>query len=138
MLISTALQIALHAYANKVDKAGVEYIKHPLRVMAKMHSDEAMAVALLHDVIEDSDINAQDLLAAGLPKDIVDAVCCLTKQQDEDYFAFIRRVKTNRLATQVKIADIEDNINVLRLSTLSDADLMRVQKYHRAWQLLQT
>ena len=65
-LIKTSLQIALRAYAGKTDKAGREYILHPLRVMAKMNTDLERSAALLHDVIEDSDITPEELLAEGM------------------------------------------------------------------------
>ena len=135
-LIETSLAIALRAYAGKTDKAGRAYILHPLRLMAKMTTDTEMAVALLHDVIEDSDITATDLLAEGIPNDVVEAVLCLTKQAGENYPAFVLRAKQNPIARKVKIADIEDNINVLRLLTLTNTDLARVAKYHAAWLVL--
>ncbi len=136
-LIETSLQIALRAYAGKVDKAGREYILHPLRVMAKMSTDLERSAALLHDVLEDSEITAEDLLAEGIPAEVVQAVKCLTKNEGEDYLDFVARAKTDRLARRVKIADIEDNIDVLRLSSLSEKDLERIQRYHAAWRLLQ-
>ncbi len=135
-LIEKSLTIALRAYAGKTDKAGREYIHHPLRLMAKMTTDSEMSVALLHDVIEDSDITAAELLAEGIPRVVVEAVLCLTKQSGEDYQTFVLRTKQNAIARKVKIADIEDNINVLRLFTLTKKDLARVAKYHAAWQLL--
>lgn len=135
-LIEKSLTIALRAYTGKTDKAGRDYIHHPLRLMAKMTSDSEMAVALLHDVIEDSDITADDLLAEGIPSEVVEAVLCLTKQAGENYLEFVLRAKQNTLARKVKLADIEDNINVLRLLTLNETDLARVAKYHAAWQLL--
>ncbi len=135
-IIEKSLSIAIRAYAGKLDKAGSEYIKHPLRVMAKMKTDVEMSVALLHDVIEDSEITADDLLSEGIPMDVVDAIICLTKIDNESYQEFIVRVKSNELAVKIKIADIEDNINVLRLEFLSDADLDRLKKYHSAWRYL--
>jgi (p)ppGpp synthase/HD superfamily hydrolase len=135
-LIEQSLRIALRAYGGKIDKAGREYIHHPLRVMAKMKTDQEMAVALLHDVIEDSDIGAEQLLAEGIPAEVVEAVLFLTKTDGEDYPTFVARVKRNELAKRVKIADIEDNINVLRLTALTEPDLDRVRKYHAAWRFL--
>ena len=135
-LIELSLSIALRAYAGKVDKAGREYIHHPLRVMARMKTDVEMSVALLHDVIEDSDISAAQLLAEGIPAQVVDAILCLTKADGEDYQAFVARAKKNDLARRVKIADIEDNINLLRLESVSERDLERVKKYHAAWRFL--
>ena len=136
ILIETSLAIALRAYTGKTDKAGQDYIHHPLRLMAKMTTDYEMSVALLHDILEDSDITATDLLAEGIPEEVVEAVLCLTKQEDENYQTFVLRAKQNRLARKVKIADIEDNINVLRLLILREKDLVRVAKYHSAWRVL--
>jgi len=135
-LIETALGIALRAYSGKTDKAGKEYILHPLRVMAKMATEEEMAVAILHDVIEDADVRVTDLAQAGIPWQVIEAVVSLSRSAGEPYEAFIQRVRRNPLATRVKLADIEDNINVLRLVTLSAHDLARVAKYHAAWQAL--
>ena len=135
-LIEKSLQIALRAYAGKTDKAGREYILHPLRVMAKMQTDLEMSAALLHDVLEDSDITAEQLLAEGIPAEVVEAVRCLSKKENEDYQDFVARAKKNSLAAKVKIADIEDNIDVLRLNSLDENDLARVHKYHTAWRLL--
>ena len=135
-LIEKSLIIALRAYAGKTDKAGREYIHHPLRVMAKMKTDLEMSVALLHDVIEDSEITAADLLAEGIPVEVVEAVASLSRNENESYEDFIARAKKNRLAAKVKIADIEDNIDVLRLESLNEDDLARVKKYHSAWQFL--
>ena len=135
-LIEKSLQIALRAYAGKTDKAGREYIHHPLRVMSKMKTDLEMSAALLHDVIEDSDITAEQLLAEGIPAEIVEAVVCLSRHENEDYRDFVGRTKKNELAAKIKIADIEDNIDVLRLASLDEYDLARIKKYHSAWQFL--
>ena len=135
-LIEKSLLIALRAYAGKTDKAGREYILHPLRVMAKMETEMEMSAALLHDVIEDSEITAQDLLDEGIPAEVVEAVRCLTKNEGEEYMAFVARAKRNKLAAKVKKADIEDNIDVLRLASLNEYDLARIQKYHAAWHFL--
>lgn len=135
-IIEKSLEIALRAYAGRKDKAGQTYILHPLRLMNRMESDVERAVALLHDVIEDSDITDEELLNEGIPKTVVDAVKCLTKREEENYDDFIARVSANDLATKIKIVDIEDNINVLRLKRLTKKDLARVVKYHSAWNQL--
>jgi (p)ppGpp synthase/HD superfamily hydrolase len=135
-LIEKSLEIALRAYKGQKDKAGETYILHPLRIMAKMTSAEEMSVALLHDVIEDSDITAEELLNDGIPDVVVEAVEALTKMQGETYDQFVERVKTNPLAAKVKVADIEDNINILRLHSVDTKDLERVKKYHKAWHAL--
>jgi (p)ppGpp synthase/HD superfamily hydrolase len=135
-LIEKSLHIALQAYAGKTDKAGREYILHPLRVMAKMKTDLERSAALLHDVIEDSDITAEQLLAEGIPVEVVEAIQYLSRNENEDYQEFVARTKKNKLAATIKIADIEDNIDVLRLTSLDENDLARIKKYHSAWRLL--
>jgi (p)ppGpp synthase/HD superfamily hydrolase len=137
-LIEKSLAIALRAHTGITDKAGHAYILHPIRIMLKMTTELEMATALLHDVIEDSDLTAADLLAIGIPDSVVEAVLCLTKQADETYQDFILRAKQNAIARKIKIADIEDNINILRISHLTESDLARVAKYHAAWQVLKS
>lgn len=132
-IIEKSLEMALRAHAGQKDKAGKAYILHPLRLMHRMDSEEEMAVALLHDVIEDTDITEQDLLSEGVPPKVVAAVKCLTKQNGERYDDFITRVSKNNLAAKIKLADLEDNIDVLRLNSLAEKDLQRIAKYHQAW-----
>jgi (p)ppGpp synthase/HD superfamily hydrolase len=137
-IIEKSLKIALKAYAGQKDKAGKTYILHPLRLMNRMESDEEMAVALLHDVLEDSDITEEELLNEEIPKTVIEAVKCLTRRDSENYDDFISRVSENELASKIKVADIEDNINILRLNSLTEKDLDRVAKYHRAWNKLKS
>jgi len=132
-IIEKSLEIALEAYSGKTDKAGETYILHPLRLMSKMETEEEMSVALLHDVVEDSDLTADDLLNRGIPSIVVNAVLSLTKRHGENYESFIERVLENKLAAKIKKVDIEDNINVLRLNSVTNKDLERVAKYHKAW-----
>ncbi len=90
-LFEKSLEIAVKAHLGQKDKVGKAYILHPLRIMAKMEAEEEMAVALLHDVIEDSDFQAGDLLSEGIPETVVDAVECLTKREGEDYGVYLER-----------------------------------------------
>jgi len=136
-MIEKSLEIALKAYAGQKDKAGKCYILHPLRIMAKMSTEAEMSVALLHDVIEDSDYTAKDLLHAGISSDVVEAVQLLSKNKEESYEQFIDNILTNSLASKIKQADIEDNINLLRLDQVGEKDLARVVKYHKAWKKLE-
>ena len=132
-IIEKSLEIALMAYAGQKDKADKTYILHPIRLMNQMETEEEMAVALLHDVIEDSEFTEEDLLNEGIPPRVVDAVICLSKLDGENYNDFINRVVENDLASKIKIVDIEDNINILRLNKLTEKDLNRIAKYHEAW-----
>lgn len=94
-----------------------------------------MSVAILHDVIEDSEITVTDLLSEGIPA-VVDAVELLTKVDNESYDQFIGRVRKSGLASKIKRADIEDNINILRLESVGEDGLHRIAKYHSAWRQL--
>lgn len=136
VLVEIALRRALAAYGGKVDKGGEPYILHPMRLMVQMDEPISQCVALLHDVIEDSDTTADDLRADGFPESVVSAVEVLTRRRGESYEAFIDRVRIHPLARKVKLKDIEDNLNVLRLNAITEADLKRVKKYHEAWKRL--
>lgn len=135
-LVERALAQALNAHAGQRDKAGKPYILHPLRIMAKMDDPISQAAALLHDVLEDSETTTADLEADGFPAEVIEAVVALTRRPGESYVAFIERIRLNALARRIKLADIEDNLSVLRLPHLEQPDLCRIEKYHRAWHRL--
>lgn len=133
-LIEKAIRIALDAHHGQLDKSGRAYILHPLRVALGMKEDREFLAAVLHDVIEDSDYTPEDLVRHGFPQEVVDAAVCLShSDEDEDYSAYIARVKANPIAKQVKIADLQDNLNILRLNAFTEDDSERIRKYHRAW-----
>jgi (p)ppGpp synthase/HD superfamily hydrolase len=135
-LIEKALKIAVEAHAGKVDRAGRPYILPPLRLMMKLDDDPARAAALLHDVIEDTDHTAESLNAEGIPDEVVTAVVALTRRQGESYADFVERAAADPIARRAKIADLEDNMDLLRLETVADRDLKRLRKYHTAWNRL--
>ena len=134
--LEDAISIAAEAHRGQRDKAGAVYLLHPLRLMLRMDSEAAMMAAVLHDVVEDSDWTLERLRERGFPEEVVDAVACLTHRDGEGYEEFVERVKPNPLARRVKIADLEDNMNVLRIGQLGPKDLERLEKYHRAWRAL--
>lgn len=135
--LTKAIEIACTAHMNQVDKAGQPYILHPLRLMMKFNTDEERIVAVLHDVVEDSDFTLDDLRRAGFTDSVVDAVNCVSKQGNEPYADFITRISLNELATKIKIQDIKDNLDVTRLESITDVDLQRIAKYHKAIKTLQ-
>lgn len=134
--IDQALSIAIQAHAGQVDKSGQPYILHPLRLMLKFQSKDEMIVAALHDVIEDSSITFENLKELGFSEVVVDAIVSLTKNNGEAYEDFVLRVSNNDLARKIKIEDIKDNLNLTRLEKITDKDLIRIEKYHRALKLL--
>ena len=97
---------------------------------------EAKIVALLHDTIEDTDVTPQILLDAGIPQEIVDAVLSVTRNPGESYSDFIQRAALNPLGLEVKLADLEDNMDIRRLQEITDNDVARLRKYLNAWRFL--
>ncbi|MFJ7794688.1 GTP pyrophosphokinase [Pseudomonas sp. NPDC096950] len=135
-LIDLALKRALIAHTGQLDKAGKPYILHPLRLMARFNDPIDQAVAVLHDVLEDSDTTAGDLRLDGIPEEVIEAVELLSRGKGVSYNDFIERIRPHPLARKVKMADLEDNLNILRLPNLGDGDQRRITKYYRAWHLL--
>ena len=136
--LERAIELATLAHRGQVDKAGRPYILHPLELMSRFADADADAkiVAVLHDTIEDSDLDAAALRAKGFSEPVVDAVLALTRRSHESYDEFIERVRTNPLARRVKIADLEHNMDVRRLAKLGPDDLERLERYHRSWRRL--
>ena len=134
--VEDAVSIAARAHSGQKDKAGAPYLLHPLRMMLRMETEAAMMAAVLHDVVEDTDWTLGRLHEAGFSDEVIEAVDCLTHREGESYQQFVGRVRTNPIARQVKIADLEDNMNVRRINQLGPRDLERLEKYHRAWRVL--
>jgi (p)ppGpp synthase/HD superfamily hydrolase len=131
--LGKAIAIAAQAHQGQYDKAGTPYILHPLRMMLRMSSETEMIAAILHDVVEDTEWTLDKLRQAGFAEEVVQAVECLTHRDHETYDEFIARVCTNVIASKVKLADLEDNMDMRRLRTLTEKDTERLHKYHRAW-----
>jgi len=143
------LEIASIAHQNQLDKAKQPYLLHPLWVSATLSekpyrsvlkqtmanlSDEdihlAQCVGLLHDVIEDSDVTYEELLHRyHLPQVIADAVLVLSKTKGEDYSLYLKRVKENKIARVVKLADLLHNSDLSRLPRIKEKDIQRRLKY---------
>ena len=133
-MLEKAIEIAVEAHRGQIDKAGKEYILHPMRVMLRGRNDTEMIVGILHDVVEDTPITIDMLRLEGFSEDILAALECVTKRRGESYGTFIDRVLTNPLATQVKLYDMEDNMNRDRIPypTLKDeARFRKYEKYHK-------
>lgn len=131
-----AMQIAIKVHRGQLDKGGNDYINHPVRVERRCACQEDRLVALLHDTIEDGDITADYLLMQGFPREIVDAVLSVSRKRGEDYFDFILRCKANPIGRRVKIADLKDNMDITRLNELTEKDIERLKKYHKAYKML--
>lgn len=134
--LERAIEIALDAHAEQEDKAGATYIRHPLRVMQAMDTETERIVAVLHDVVEDSDYEPGEI-EDEFGREVRAAVVTLTKHDGDDYLDdFIPRAADNDIARKVKRADVKDNMNLTRLAELIDEDLDQRAKYHAALQKL--
>ena len=136
--LERAIEIAREAHRGQVDRAGEEYIGHPLRVMEAGRTVEEKIVGVLHDVVEDSaEWSFERLEQEGFAPEIIEALRCVTKlSADEPYDRFIERVKKNALAVAVKLNDLSDNMDIRRLPYLSDKDVKRLKKYLKAYKQL--
>lgn len=133
-----AIALAVEKHTGQVDKYGKPYILHPLRVMFKLNGQTEQTVGILHDVVEDSDITFDDLRQMGYSEDIVTALDGVTRRNDETYEEFVQRSKQHPISRRVKLADLEDNMDIRRLSNeLTEKDFARLQRYRAAWELLQ-
>lgn len=137
-LYDTALKIAKEAHEGQVDKAGVEYIKYPVYVANQVDTEAEKATALLHDVIEDSDLTVEDLISRGIPIEVVQAVSLLTKDKEFTYHEYLSLVKSNTLATTVKLADLKHNSDLSRIPNPTKKDFERLEKYKKAIEFLST
>jgi len=131
--LETAILLAAQAHQGQVDKAGKPYILHPLRMMLALQSEHEMMAAVLHDVVEDTPHTLDDLQQLGFPAPVLAAVECLTRRADETYEMFIERLRPNSLARAVKLADLEDNMDVRRLASIDESDWRRLRRYREAW-----
>ena len=136
-LYDKALRIAIRAHKGQKDRSGKEYIMHPIRVSERCKTMQAKIVAILHDTIEDTEITPEILLSEGFPQTIVDAVLSVTKLDGEEYEDFVRRSEKNPIGKEVKLADLEDNMDIRRLNEITDKDVKRLKKYLKAWKYLQ-
>ncbi len=130
-MLEKAIEIAVEAHRGQIDKAGKEYILHPMRVMIRGRNDTEMIVGILHDVVEDTPITIDMLRLEGFSEDILAALECVTKRRGESYGTFIDRVLTNPLATQIKLYDMEDNMNRDRIPYPTPKDEARFRKYEK-------
>lgn len=133
-LLEVAIKIAVEAHSGQLDKAGQPYVLHPLRVMLSLSDEKDRIVGVLHDVIEDSNITYDYLIANGFEgeTEILEALESVTKKEDETYEEFIVRVALNSIGKRVKLADLEDNMDLSRIPKPTTKDFERIKRYTKA------
>lgn len=128
--------IAVKAHAGQIDKAGHPYILHPLRMMINARTEKEKITALLHDVIEDSTITLEALRKEGFTEDVLVALRFLARGSSIHYEKYLENLATNTLARKVKLLDLNDNMDIKRIENPQTEDIVRWQKYQKAYAYL--
>ena len=134
--LERAIAIAATAHAGQLDKAGQPYILHPLRVMLRVTSEPERIAAVLHDVVEDSDVSLQDLQGEGFQPEVIAAIDALTKRPGESRLQAAARAAADPIARQVKLADNAENMDLGRIANPSARDIARIEEYAEVRKIL--
>jgi (p)ppGpp synthase/HD superfamily hydrolase len=135
--LEDAIRLAVEAHKGQLDKVGQPYILHPLRVMFRLTAEAERIVGVLHDVVEDTPYTFEDLRRMGYAEEIIEALDGVTKREGESYEAFVLRSKANPISRMVKLADLEDNMDLRRMVGVTEKDMQRLNRYRKAWAVLQ-
>ena len=131
-----ALTLCFEAHKKQKDKSGMPYVFHPFHLAEQMEDEDTTIVALLHDVVEDTDYTLDDLAAMGFSQAVLDAITLMTHDDDTPYMDYVARIKQNPIAKAVKLADLRHNSDTTRLDVVTEWDLRREEKYRAAIALL--
>ena len=134
--LGKAIAIAAAAHQEQIDRNGFPYILHPIRMMLRMDTETEMMAAVLHDIIEDTSWTLEKLESEGIPGEVLDLVERLSRVDNQSYEEFIERIKEDQTAIKIKLADLEDNMDMRRLSGISTEDINRLKRYHHYWSIL--
>lgn len=132
-----AMKLCFEAHKDQVDKSGMPYVFHPFHVAEQMTDETTTIVALLHDVVEDTDYTLDNIAAMGFGQDVVDALALLTHDKSVAYLDYVARIKDNPVAREVKLADLRHNSDLSRLDRIDEKTQERIAKYKKAIALLE-
>lgn len=132
-----ALKLCFEAHKEQVDKSGIPYVFHPFHLAEQMQTEETTVVALLHDLVEDTDYTIEDLTRMGFDETITGAIALMTHADDVPYMDYVREIKKNPIAKAVKLADLKHNSDLTRLDVIDEKALSRREKYLKAIALLE-
>ena len=137
-MTKAALALCFAAHKDQVDKSGLPYVFHPFHLAEQMESEDEVCVALLHDVMEDSGLTADDLRAKGMNETVMDALLLMTHDPAVPYMDYVKQLAPNPIARKVKLADLRHNSDPSRLERMTERDLARAAKYAQAIALLES
>ena len=132
-----ALKLCFEAHKEQTDKSGMPYVFHHFHLAEQMNTEETTIVALLHDLVEDTDYTIENLIAMGFDKAVTDAIALMTHADHVDYMDYVRMIKENPIAKAVKLADLRHNSDLTRLDVVDEKALTRREKYLKAIELLE-
>lgn len=132
-----ALKLCFEAHKEQKDKSGMPYVFHPFHLAEQMETEQTVIVALLHDVVEDTDYTIEDLTAMGFEKAVTDALTLLTHDDATEYMEYVAAIKNNPIAKAVKLADLRHNADLSRVDVIDERVLARREKYLKALALLE-
>ena len=132
-----AMKIMYKKHRNQVDRSDLPYIFHPWHVAENQPDETRTIVALLHDVVEDTDMTFEDLEKEGFSEEVIEALKLLTHTSDMDYFEYVERISNNPIALDVKLADLKHNSEIERLDNITDKDIARKEKYEKCIEYLE-
>ena len=136
-LTKKAMNIAYMAHHGQFDKGGYPYIHHPIHLAEQMETEETTIVALLHDVVEDTDYTLENLSEMGFGETVVKALSLLTHDDAVEYMDYVLAIKDNPIAKAVKLADLRHNSDLSRLDVIDEKAQTRREKYLKAIDLLE-
>ena len=132
-----ALKLCFEAHRDQTDKSGLPYVFHPFHLAEQMDDEITATVALLHDVVEDTDITLADLKNMGFPDEVLEAVGMMTHDPSVPYLEYAAGLRENPVARTVKLADLRHNSDLSRLDAVDEKALRRVEKYKKAIEILE-
>lgn len=127
--LERAIEIAAKAHSGQQDKAGEPYILHPVRVMLRVTTEQERIAAVLHDVVEDTDVSLEELRAEGFAEAVIQAIDALTKREGESRIDAAHRAAADSIARMVKLADNAENSDLSRIANPTERDLARMKEY---------
>ena len=131
-----ALALCYEAHKEQTDKSGLPYVFHPFHLAEQMIDEDTTVVALLHDVVEDTEYTIEDLKNMGFNQKVIEAISLMTHDEKIPYEEYVLKLKENSIARTVKIADLKHNSDLTRLNSITEKDLKRAEKYKKAIKIL--
>lgn len=131
-----ALKLSFEAHKEQIDKSGMPYVYHPFHLAEQMTDEYTTVVALLHDVVEDTDYTIADLISMGYPVEVTDAIALMTHDKSVPYMDYVAEIAKNPIAKEIKLADLRHNSDLKRLDNITQKDLDRAEKYKKAIEIL--